>query len=56
MKHIIHCPKCNKKIDERDNLQEGELIKKRCETCKLTFWVLPEMKLTYLVDYKKIGG
>ena len=47
---IIHCPKCNKKVDERE-FKDQEIIKKHCDVCNLDFWVLAEIELRTLVKF-----
>jgi len=54
MNHLIHCPKCQKKIDERE-MREGEIIKKYCENCKIWFWVLAELEIKILIEANKIS-
>ena len=49
MSQIIHCPKCHKKIDERE-MKDGEIIKKYCDDCKIWFWILGELKIRILID------
>lgn len=51
--YIINCPKCGERIDERE-LEVNELLKKECPKCKVAFWVLAEIHIRKLVDWKDI--
>jgi len=33
-------------------MREGEILKKYCETCKIWFWVLAELEIKILTEYK----
>lgn len=35
-------------------MKDGELIKKYCDKCKIYFWVLAEIVVKELVEYKNI--
>lgn len=49
---ILHCPKCNNKVDEMD-LEVGQLYKKHCQKCSIEFWVLAEIKVKVLLEAKE---
>jgi phage FluMu protein Com len=44
--HNIYCPDCNALLDKRP-VEDGELIKKHCEKCKLDY--VFEVKIELIV-------
>ena len=53
MNYIIDCPKCNSRVDEKE-IQVGKMTKKQCPKCGQKFWVIGEINILKLVNYKDI--
>lgn len=54
MKHIIHCPICKKKVDEREDLEEEKPVREYCDRCKINFWVIPQLIVEVWVSSKAV--
>ena len=50
---ILHCPKCNNKVDEMD-LEVGQTYKKHCQKCGVEFLIIAEIKLKVYLEAKEV--